>query len=308
MPTATTLSGWISADHWKTFEQERVNAHRIFSSGSVCIERFAQDVLISRVSQVSLDALMQELDDWSKAVGFTPRRIYRRDMMKSSDVQTNAVLVHGDAQLPSAVTIEEYGLKYEVDFASGYSVGFFMDQRHNRRHLRALAAKDVLNCFAYTCSFSVVAAAAGGKTTSIDLARKALDRGKRNFELNGLSVDEHAFHMGDVREWFRRFSKKKVTFDAIVLDPPTFSRNKEGDVFQVEKDMSELIAWSIQCVAPKGQVLLSTNCSTLHSRDLVDLAKLELRKVGKTASFQSEPIPDDIPEESAPSTVWMKMG
>src|SRR4030095_11402312 len=101
--------------------------------------------------------------------------------------------------------------------------------------LEACPTMTVLNTFAYTCGFSVCAALAGARTTSIDLSRKYLEWGKRNFLLNGLDPNQHDFIYGDVFDWLRRLEKKGRLFEVLLLDPPTFSQSKGHGVFQAEK-------------------------------------------------------------------------
>ena len=80
--------------------------------------------------------------------------------------------------------------------------------------------------FAYTCGFSVCAALAGARTTSLDLSRKWLAWGQRNFVLNGLDPAAHDFIYGDATDWLRRLGRKGRQFEAVLLDPPTFSTSK----------------------------------------------------------------------------------
>jgi len=96
-----------------------------------------------------------------------------------------------DANLKS--TALERTLRYGIDFAGGYSVGLFIDQRENRRFVRHISPRSLLNCFAYTCSFSVAAATVGAKTVSVDLSKRSLDRGRENFALNSLSNERSSF-------------------------------------------------------------------------------------------------------------------
>src|SRR5208282_3924125 len=149
-------------------------------------------------------------------------------------------LVFGEAA-PERFEILENGVRYEMSFREGYSVGLFLDQRDNRRRfLTGHIAADfpllnsaicnpqsaILNCFAYTCGFSVCAARAGARTTSLDLSKKYLEWGRRNFALNGLDPAAHDFIYGDAFDWLRRLAKKGRRFDAVLLDPPTFSQSK----------------------------------------------------------------------------------
>ena len=84
----------------------------------------------------------------------------------------------------------------------------------------------MLNVFAYTCAFSLCAAAAGARATSLDLSRRYLDWGRANFEANGIDPAPHDWIFGDAFDWLRRLAKKGRAFDVVVLDPPTFSTAK----------------------------------------------------------------------------------
>ena len=173
---------------------------------------------------------------------FRARRVSQNPYRARSAVQPRAEaspqLVFGEAA-PERFEILENGVRYEMSFNEGYSVGLFLDQRDNRRRLLTghIAADfpfqlptanfQMLNCFAYTCGFSVCAARAGARTTSLDLSKKYLEWGRRNFALNGLDPAAHDFIYGDTFDWLRRLAKKGRAFDAVVLDPPTFSQSKE---------------------------------------------------------------------------------
>src|SRR5262249_52502084 len=159
-------------------------------------------------------------------------------------------------------------LKFGIDFEAGYSVGLFVDQRENRRLVRQSRPKRLLNCFAYTCSFSVAAASVGTETVNVDLSKKSLERGRRNFGLNGLPIEGHRFIADDVRPVLRRLARRTEKFDMIILDPPTFSRTKGGAVFHVEKDFEELIAAAVEVADRNAKILLSTNCETLNEAGL----------------------------------------
>src|SRR6266404_2746412 len=90
-----------------------------------------------------------------------------------------------------------------TDFGTGYSPVLFLEQREKRRYVRHITPKRLLNCFAYTCSFSVSAAYVGAATLNIDLSKKSLARGRENFALNCLPTIEHRFIADDVRAVLR---------------------------------------------------------------------------------------------------------
>ena len=104
----------------------------------------------------------------------------RRDTAKVSSAEASPQPLFGEAA-PASFVVRENGLQFNLSFNDGYSIGLFLDQRDNRRRLltKHIAAdfplpppRDVLNAFAYTCAFSVCAAAAGARATSLDLSTK----------------------------------------------------------------------------------------------------------------------------------------
>jgi 23S rRNA (cytosine1962-C5)-methyltransferase len=234
--------------------------------------------------------------------------------------------------LPKAATtsfeILENGIRYEMSFNEGYSVGLFLDQRDNRRRLLTghIAVNfplfkseignrksEILNCFAYTCGFSVCAAKAGARTTSLDLSKKYLEWGKRNFALNGLDPAAHDFIYGDTFDWLRRLAKKGRAFDAVVLDPPTFSQSKEHGTFRAEKDYGRLVNAALPLVKPGGILFASTNAADWPPEDF--LANVDAAVHGakrKILQRHYVPQPPDFPisraEPAYLKTMWLRIG
>jgi 23S rRNA (cytosine1962-C5)-methyltransferase len=165
--------------------------------------------------------------------------------------------------------IREHGVCYEISFHAGYSQGIFLDQRDNRAEVRRLMRPGLklLNTFAYSGAFSVAAALAGAETTTLDLSQTYLDWAKRNFAHNHLDPAAHHFCKGDSFHWLRRFAKQQRTFDAIVLDPPTFSRDDQGKVFRAEENFGELAALAAAILAPNGWLLCCTNFRGITPRE-----------------------------------------
>lgn len=201
--------------------------------------------------------------------------------------------------------VRENGLLFEISFQSGYSQGIFLDQRDNRLSLRHRLdpGKTLLNTFAYTGAFSVAAAAAGAITTTLDLSQPYLDWAKRNLAHNGCDPSEHYFCKGDTFHWLRRFAKQGRVFDAIVIDPPTFSRDKDGKVFRVESDYGQLAALAAKCLAPGGVLLASTNCRQLSESDFIRTLRAAIPR-GK--AFTASPMPPDFTGESYLKSVWVE--
>ena len=105
------------------------------------------------------------------------------------------------------------------------------------------------------------AAKAGARTTSLDLSKRWLDWGKRNFALNQLEPAGHEFIYGDAFDWLRRLAKKERRFDVILLDPPTFSQSKESGVFRAEKDYGRLVTAALPLLRAGGVLFASTNAA-----------------------------------------------
>jgi len=194
--------------------------------------------------------------------------------------------------------ILENGVTYLINFGEGLASGLFLDQRENRYRLLHTAAKRVLNCFAYTCAFSVAAAKAGALTTSVDLSRKYLEWGKDNFRANELDLTGHDFIFGDVFDWLKRFAKRGQTWDIVLLDPPTFSTTKKGRSFRAERDYLELAKLAATLVVPGGTLFCSTNQRTFAP----EAFERTIRQCGrpiKALEFETVPF-DFLPADCRP--------
>lgn len=281
-------------------DQTNVGGIATWESGK--IERYGANVLISYATDSLPPEMLEDLDDWLELNGLTVDRVYAKRLVVGPGKDDAPTLIRGASDDGLVSLVREHGLNYEVDFRGGYSCGLFLDQRANRLRLRERNPARVLNTFAYTCSFSVAAAAAGAQTVSLDIAKVALERGRRNFTHNGISLDGHRFIADDVLDVFPRLVRRGEKFDAIILDPPTFSRGRSGRPFQVERDMAILIDFAVQCAAPRAAILISTNCTSLRSAELRRLAG----GLAPRARFiNPEPLPD-LPQHTA-STLWMEL-
>jgi len=250
-------------------------------------------------------------------------KILSRQVRRTTATEASPQPVWGEAA-PERFEIRENGIRYELGFNEGYSTGLFLDQRDNRRRfLTGHIAADfpqlltlnyqLLNCFAYTCGFSVCAAMAGAKTTSLDLSKKYLAWGRRNFALNGLDPAAHDFIYGDAFDWLRRLAKKGRVFDAVALDPPTFSQSKEHGVFRAEKDYGKLVVAALPLVKPGGVLFASTNAGDWPpEKFLADVEKAIHSSRRKILQRHHVPQPPDFPinraEPAYLKTVWLRIG
>ena len=301
------ITGWIDPGLLRDFQSEGTDAHRLCTIEDGWVERFGSDVLISFKKVLAREQLLEELQTWAEWVGFSVRRVFARFIPAKNERREPPALVVGDPAESLQTVATEWNLRFGVDFGTGYSPGLFLDQRENRRYVRHIAPKRLLNCFAYTCSFSVYAACSGASTLNIDLSKKYLARGRQNFALNNLPTVDHRFIADDVRSVLPRLTRRGEKFDAIILDPPTFSRSPEGKTFQVQYDFKNLLTSGLAVAERDAHILVSTNCSALGQRALEVMARYCLKETRRAATFQ-RPLPlPDFPPRSGASSVWLAL-
>ncbi|PYJ10855.1 MAG: hypothetical protein DMF06_04685 [Verrucomicrobia bacterium] len=301
------LSEWIDPVLHQNLIAEQTDAIRLCTCPDGWAERFGVDILISYKNDAALNRLQTELCLWALNVDFHFRRVFARFLPKRNAEREAPRLVLGDPGTNLQSTAMERTLRYGIDFGAGYSAGLFIDQRENRHFVRELAPRSLLNCFAYTCSFSVAAATVGAATVSIDLSKKSLARGRENFGLNSLPTEGHRFIADDVLDVLPRLARKEERFDVIILDPPTFSRSHRGKAFQIEQHFEKLLMAALEVAARDGKILLSTNCSKLGERALEVMARYCLKATRRAGTFhRAAPLPD-FPSGVAASTVWLTL-
>ena len=175
-------------------------------------------------------------------------------------------------EAPDFFTVLENGILYQVFMNDGLMTGIFLDQHEVRGSLvDGLAmGKSLLNMFSYTAAFSVAAAMGGAsQTTSVDLAKRSRELSQAHFQANGISKDDHRFIVMDVFEYFKYAKRKDLTYDVIVLDPPSFARNKK-QTFSVAKDYHKLISQSLEILNPGGIIIASTNAANVSRQKFTE--------------------------------------
>lgn len=298
---------WIDPKLREAFEKEGTTAHRIASASHGWVERLGHDVMISHQTDAILSELTTALKDWCATADWQPERVFTRFLPRKNADRISPVLQSGDAALPLTTTVTENHLLYGLDFSAGYSHGLFLDQRANRAKIQSLRPKRLLNTFAYTCSFSLVAALAGADTVSVDLSKKSLARGKHNFALNHLATTTHQFLADDTFDVLSHLESKRERFDMIVLDPPTFSHGNHGRRWQVELHFEDLLNAALELAAPRCALLLSTNCTKLDANGMINRARQCTKGKRLAAEYARTPPTPDFPAGHGASTLWMHL-
>jgi 23S rRNA G2069 N7-methylase RlmK/C1962 C5-methylase RlmI len=251
-----------------------------------------------------------------EVLGIPPSRIFMRERRRRRQGEPP-----GNRQVPkralngglkqegsAAFAVAEGGLQFWVDLSNHLDTGLFLDRRLLRALVRAMAAgKQVLNLFAYTCSFSVYAAAGAQSVDSVDLSNTYLNWGRRNFTLNGLQYEAapqeaapagrfrgdrsrrgpeggyspFQFIRADARAFLDRAVLARRRWDLIVLDPPTFSNSKMmAGTLDIRRDHGPFLKQCLDLLNPGGALLFSVNMKGfkldtewLHGRELIDMTE-----------------------------------
>ncbi len=234
-------------------------------SDAFAVDLYGHTAIFSEFSKHPSD----ESSDLTAVTDFLVNRVKLQSAIVKHFVRDRSGLGHafqhsrqlwGDT-CPDRIEIIENGIQFWIRPNEGFSCGLFLDQRENRKALALLCQtnSEVLNLFSYTCSFSVYCAMQGAKTTSVDISGRALEWGKENFEKNAIALGGHSFLRRDAVQVLADTQKKRRQFDLVIVDPPSFSRGRDGTVFSLVRDYKNLVTAAAACCRPGGYLFVSTN-------------------------------------------------
>lgn len=179
--------------------------------------------------------------------------------------QTDTRLMAGTVPDPHVVT--EAGTQYKVHVLRGQNHGLFLDMAEGRRWVRQHVAAHpktyafkVLNLFAYTCAFSVVALQAGAKqVVNVDMGQGALAIGQQNHRLNGFNTGA-SFLAHDIFKTWGKITRGGP-YDLVIVDPPSYQKGS----FVATKDYARLVRRLPELLAPEGHALVCLNAPELDT-------------------------------------------
>lgn len=172
--------------------------------------------------------------------------------------------------VPEPHVVSEGAARYRVHLLRGQNHGLFLDMAEGRRWVGAWAAARpglrVLNLFAYTCAFSVVALQAGAaRVVNMDMSDGALAIGRENHRLNGVDGAGASFLAHDIFNSWGKITRSGP-YDLIVLDPPSHQKGS----FVAQKDYARLMRRLSALLVPGGRALLCLNTPKLGVSFLTD--------------------------------------
>lgn len=230
---------------------------------------------------------------------FSPASIILRNdspVLKAEGIDSEITVLHGEN--PGAFTVTANDLRFEIDVLDGQKTGLYLDQLQSHADVAKLAAgKRVLDCFTNQGGFALACAKAGAaKVTAVDISEGACAAAKRNAEINGLEIDVIAHNVFD----FLKHASPE--YDLIILDPPSFTRNKKT-LSDAMRGYKEIHLRSLKLLEKGG--ILSTYCCSHHaSRELFQAnlveaavdAKKSLRLVMNHGQRPDHPVLLSLPE------------
>lgn len=292
-----------------------VNAESDAVSGLI-VDKY-EDTLVLQISSLGMELRKPMIIAALQAV-LAPRAIVERNEMASRKfeglTESNGVLV---GTLEGKLAVRINALQFEVDLLGGHKTGLYLDQQVNYLRVAEIAARipgaQVLDCFSFTGGFGLHAAQAGARQVhSLDQSEEALAMARHHAGLNGVA-DRCSFETCNVFDWLKA---RTVTapnerlippFDVIVLDPPSFTRNR-ASVPDALRGYKEIHLRALKLLKPGG--LLATFCCSHHVdagtfMDVILSAAYDARKVvRRVATYSQSPDHPVIP--SIPETEYLK--
>jgi len=230
---------------------------------------------------------------------FGPRSIVLRNdspFRKAEGMEPGIEMLYGEN--PGPFVVSANGLDFEIDLFDGQKTGLYLDQLESHAQIAKLAkGKRVLDCFTNQGGFALACAKAGAaKVTAIDVSATACQAARHNAELNGLQIEVLEHNVFD----FLKHAEPQ--YDLIILDPPSFTRNKKT-LMDAMRGYKEIHLRALKLLEKGG--ILSTFCCSHHaSRELflenlseasVD-AKKSLRLLAEHTQRADHPVLITLPE------------
>lgn len=171
--------------------------------------------------------------------------------------------------VPEPHVVSEDCARFRIHVLKGQNHGLFLDMAEGRRwvreHVAARQRVKVLNLFAYTCAFSVVALQAGARQVlNLDMSQGALTIGQQNHQLNGISSGA-SFLAHDIFSTWGKITRGGP-YELIIVDPPSYQKGS----FVATKDYARLMRRLPDLLVPGGHALLCLNAPELGLAFLQD--------------------------------------
>ena len=182
-------------------------------------------------------------------------------------------------------TVTRKGLTFHLKLSKNFKhTGLFPEQAANWDDMIKMigsAGRDikVLNLFAYTGGATIAAASAGAAVTHVDAAPAMVERAKQNAASSGLAGASIRYIVDDCLKFVNREIRRGNRYDAVIMDPPSFGRGPDGEVWKLEESLYPLLKRTVEVLSDKPLFFLINSYTTgLQPTVIADLLKLVLGK------------------------------
>jgi len=249
-----------AADYRKRIVEDSEAYRLVYSEAdllpSLIVDRYSDWLVIQTLSQ-GADRLKEEFVSILAEL-FSPRGILERNDPRVRDLEgldRRVSLLFGD--VPSEIEARRNGIRFLHDLHKGQKTGGFLDQRENHRAAMAYASGSVLDCFTYQGGFALTLAARADQVEAIDMSGQAIEVARRNQDLNG--IRNVTFREANAFDVLNGYDEAKRTFDAVILDPPAFAKNRDSIAAAV-RGYREINLRALKILKPGG-FLITCSCS-----------------------------------------------
>ena len=178
-------------------------------------------------------------------------------------------------KIPDRWQVRYKDLVFNIKLMGFKHTGLFPEQAYNWNVIMEKIKKEerpikVLNLFAYTGAASIAALAAGAEVVHVDSSRGMIDWAKENVESSGLSDKPIRFLVDDCIKFVKREIRRGNKYDMIIMDPPSFGRGSNGEVWSLEKDLYGLVDLCSQLLSEKPIMFLINSYTTGVSKTILE--------------------------------------
>ncbi len=149
---------------------------------------------------------------------------------------------------------EDLALRFRLGLSAFKHVGIFPEQSDNWDYIfakcKAINQPKVLNLFAYTGGASLAARAAGASVTHVDSVKQVISWSRENMEASKL--DNIRWVVEDALKFVQREVKRGNTYHGIIMDPPAYGRGPDGEKWELEENINEMLKLSKQLLQPQN--------------------------------------------------------
>ena len=233
-----------------------------------------------------------KLENWNNVLLLRPDPVVTWDLGNFDNYKINAIYYRSNTggghwenklKTPLSWVVSYKNMKFLLKEMGFKHTGLFPEQATNWDFIidkikNAKREIKVLNLFAYTGGASVAALSAGASVTHVDSSKGMIDWAKENVKLNKLEDKPIRYLIDDVVKFVKREIRRGNKYDCIIMDPPSYGRGANGEVWSLEKDLEELIKLCKEILSNDFLfMIINTYSANLPSISLENILKINFQ-------------------------------